>query len=231
LLFHPEQVVDYAPFTTKTPTVIGTPRIFPRWRDHLDRYQQEQGLTDWEGAPIDIGGRLVFTMSYIGELQSPLNFTVSDARTLTHRFFEAVRDTVPDALIIIKPHPLADMAMLRQDVTDFKDLDIRVSLLHPQLLARVSVAGVFPHPSTVIDDFFIEGRPAIDILDYPPEATDLTLFPNPAYISASTPERMRAVLAQIAANPGGGPAPDTTHLSHPKVPSLSDVLQSSPAAR
>lgn len=228
LLFHPDQVQDYAAFTTKEPRVIGTPRIFPRWCEYLDKFRRESGLPDWHGVAIEPEGRLVLTMSYIGALQSPLTFTVSDARTLARRFLDAVREVVPEALLIIKPHPLTDMAMLRDDLKDFADLDIRVSMVHPQLLARVSVVGVFPHPSTVIDDFYVEGRPVIDILDYPPEVADGPgLFPNPAHLSAPTPERIRAVLRQVVA--GDLPVPDTHHLCHPKVASVASVLEIRPS--
>jgi hypothetical protein len=222
VLWHPGQRVDYQPWYDGAATILGTPRTYRAWHQHLERVTAQAGLLDKDGQAIALRqDQPVLVGFYIGWVTIPSLVRPTEEQFAT--FFEQVRAVCPQAKVLLKPHPLCDATKLDRALEAFADLDIQVTYAHPQVLARLATVAVVANGSSVIDDVYAEGKPVLDIGAYG-AGLDEGLFANQGRIGAPTAQDMAAALRQIAQAPQDLPRPEARHLIWPKPENLLDTV-------
>jgi hypothetical protein len=219
VLWHPDQRQDYLPWSQAPATILGTPRSYPAWKAYLQTIFDQIGLRDEKGALITLPiGQPILVGFYLGWAQTP-----SLTRSSPEQFsilFEQIRAICPQIKILLKPHPLCDIAKLTESLAAFSDLDISITFAHPQILASIATIAVAGNGSSVIDDIYAAGKPLLDIGAYLEEG----LFANQGRIEAPTASTMAAALEKICNAPESLPVPKVDHLIWPKPESLIETL-------
>ncbi len=224
LLYHPDQVADYADFTQGPATSIGSPRSYPVWRRWLDRVQVELGVRDEAGCPIDLTGGSVLALFYSGDVEIPTQ--TDQPRKALARILAAVARAAPQATVLIKPHPNCDLDQLREDIAKHGAVQVHITHAHPQILARAATAAIFNNGSNAMNDVYIEGTPVIETSVYRAEilAYGPSLYPNHGRLDGAQDEDLEAWLRQIVADPSSLPTPDAAPLIWPKPSSLFETI-------
>ena len=223
LLYHPDQARDTRHFLDSSPVIIGTPRLYSSWLNFLDRVQRKQGVLDAAGEKIEPGDRPVFVLFYPGNVVIPTLAT--EAHEQTAKWLSVLRETVPSALVVVKPHPNCRVEEVC-DLFEGAGVDYRISFAHPQLLGRLATAAVLPNGSNAMADMFAERVRVLDISDYCHEVMERggALFPNPGRIACSTPDAMRSALKKMVTNPKSLPHTEPAMYAAAKPESLSRLL-------
>lgn len=224
LTYHPLQSEDFAAYGADRIAVMGTSRDFPAWRRHLDRLAQETGIRDEDGHDIASVPGPVFVVFYPGPA---VIWAQSDnVRESFLAFLDVVAAEAPGATVIVKPHPICDLELLRRDIGGRGAPDIRISHAHPQLLLRLATVAVATNGSNVMNDCYLEGVPVIETSRYTAEilARGDSLFPNRGRLGCAEPERLREAVRLAATQPDRLPQPDRAGLVWPKPASIAAVL-------
>ena len=72
--------------------------------------------------------------------------------------------------IVMKPHVITDLVVLKEITDLYPDLDFHISYLHPTLLSRLGNFVVCNVYTTTVYDAFIQGLPVVEYTEYHPEA-------------------------------------------------------------
>ncbi len=225
LVYHPDQVTDYADYGLAAPLLVGSPRHMPAWRRHLDALAEAE-IRDDEGRDLRDLPRPVILVFYCGPAIIP--FQHDAVRDSFVSLLDTLADAAPDASVVVKPHPICDLDLLRADIAISRRPDVRISHAHPQLLARLAVAAVSLNGSNVMNDMYVEGVPVMETTRYIDDvlAHGASLYPNPGRIDASDPAALRAALKAAVEHPSSLPRPDPAPLAAPKPAALSPLLLS-----
>ena len=78
----------------------------------------------------------------------------------------AVQSVAPEALIVMKPHPVTDMKLLYEIINEFQGANIKVEYFHPGLLARFADVVICNAFSTSMTDAYASGAKTIEFSDY-----------------------------------------------------------------
>lgn|GEM_PF-2791000 len=229
VLWHPGQVADYSPFSRAPATILGTPRAYPSWLEYLAGIEARDGMQDDLGQRVTIApGQPVMAIFYTGWVTIPS--LVIPAEQQFRLFFEAVRQECPQAKLLIKPHPICHQEKLKEQLSDFPDLDIAVTYAHPQIVLGRATLSVFGNGSSVLDDVYAAGMTALEIAVYHPGFEQTGLFDNPGRVSAVTQDEMRAALRRWIDHPQTLPLPARDHLLCAKPTNLMQALVDGPQA-
>jgi hypothetical protein len=224
LVYHPLQAVDYAAHIGAPAIPLGTSRDFPAWRSYLKRLAADHGIRDDEGRDLAALSRPRFVVFYPGPAVIPDQS--DDVRQSFLTLLDILAGEAPGAAVIVKPHPICDLALLRRDIAGRDTLDIRISHAHPQVLLGLATVAVSTNGSNVMNDCYIEGVPVIETSRYNPEilAHGESLFPNRGRIGCPDAARLRAAIRLAATAPDRLPKPDRAELVWPKPPALGALL-------
>lgn len=224
LIYHPLQATDYAAYTAAAPALLGTPRDFPAWRRYLDRLAQERGIRDDAGQDLTALPGPRFIVFYPGPAVIP--YQSDDVRQSFLALLDILAEEAPRATVIVKPHPICDLDLLRRDIAARAAPDIRISHAHPQLLLRLATVAISTNGSNVMNDCYIEGVPVIETSRYKPDilARGESLFPNRGRLGCPDAVRLREAVRLAATAPERLPKPDRADLTWPKPPALAAAL-------
>lgn len=221
VIYHPDQAGDVRVYTDAAPIVIGTPRTYPEWTAHLAAIRAETGITDASGRAIPVeDGRPVIAAFYSGDVVIPTQIEPPRQRFL--RFLAVAAAAVPEALVLIKPHPNCDLAQLDADLAAIGHDGFVVTHAHPQLLAQVARAAVFNNGSYAMNDVYQMGCPILELSDYTAEVTAIapSLFDNRGRVDCSDEDTWAPALRRMVEALDSLPVPDLSTLHHPKPSDL-----------
>lgn len=152
--------------------VFGSSRARKHWLDWVDdrapRYLSsltEHGIEP--GDPI-----LVYILSFLGEL--PHMRSPASMIELLHDTIDVLLAEGDGAGVVLKPHAITDMAVVRAAVDARRGSPIAISHLHPQVLATRASLVVASSWSTTFVDFTDTDIPTIEFTDYSDAALALT---------------------------------------------------------
>jgi len=94
---------------------------------------------------------------------------IRDENTTRTKFRETLKvleKECPDYTILIKPHPICDMDEVHAIMSEFPELDIRLSYLHPSLLGYIAKMTICNFYSTAVYDSTLFNVPTIEFTDY-----------------------------------------------------------------
>jgi hypothetical protein len=224
LVYHPLQAGDYAAHSAARTIPLGTSRNFPAWRCYLDRLAAEQGIHDDEGRDLTALPGPRFVVFYPGPVVIP--HQSDDVRQSFLALLDLLTEEAPHATVIVKPHPICDLDLLRRDIAARAAPDIRISHAHPQLLLRLATVAISTNGSNVMNDCYIEGVPVIETSRYKPDilARGDSLFPNRGRLGCPDMTSLRAAIRLAATAPERLPKPDCADLTWPKPPALAAAL-------
>lgn len=230
VLWHPKQLIDYLPFSRAPATILGTPRIYPAWLEYLASLEARDGIQDENGQRVNIGeSQPIMAVFYTGWVVIPSLEVPAEQQF--RLFFDAVREVCPQAKILIKPHPISNMEKMKEQLSEFSDLDIAITYAHPQIVISKATLCVFGNGSSVFDDVYAAGMAALEIAIYRPHYKNTGLFDNPGRLSAETRDEMRDALRRWIHQPQTLPVPAQGHLLYPKPINLLQALIDGPSVR
>lgn len=225
-LFHPLQGVEQRSVTSAPFQVAGTSKHYPAWLGYLRRALGAGKVRDEHGRVIATGDQRPLVIFYPGSHDLPDLRTPTSCRDSLLLTLRAVRRAWPELPVLIKPHVICDRQELQRDMESFPELDLRVTLAHPQLLAMLSCACVTTNGTSVSDDIYTCGSVLLDTSDY--EETIAcgagSLFPNRARIDCSNEDRLAGILSEMKHGTFIKPEAEVEHLVHPKPDSITGLL-------
>lgn len=224
LIYHPRQASDYAGYSSAPALLIGTPRDYSAWRNFLTEVRSDTGIQDEQGRDLTKLRSPVIALFYPGPAVIPSQ--TDNVRDTFLNMLHALTLYAPEASIVIKPHPICDLELLRSDIAQFPSLDVRVTHAHPQLLLGLATAAISTNGSNVMFDCYLEGVPVIETARYRQEILALgdTLYPNRGRIDCSDPSKWKDTLRRVVEAPNSLPKPDRSELSWPRPQYLGAYL-------
>lgn len=224
LMYHRDQAPMFADFGLTRPTLIGTPRQYREWGNHLDAVGRQIGLRDAAGERIETEGRPIIAVFYSGDVEIPTQ--VDQPRESLRRILDFIARSAPGAAVLIKPHPNCDLTELRGDIASSARPDAKITFAHPQILARAARVTVFNNGSNAINDVYAEGTCVIETSVYTREilAHGPSLFPNAGRIDGSDDDAFDAALRAAATAPEDLPKPCLDDLVSPRPDSIIDTI-------
>jgi len=143
---------------------IGMPHFLAQWRAFIDdEVRQARRQLEQEGVSAETEIYTIFAAKPYSAVNLRSSTSVEEVFTLC---LEALREHRPDALVFIRPHPLAiDAEHIRQGIASVGADFARISFLHPEVLVSLSRLVFLDNPSNLMFSCF-PGR-FVDCSDYP----------------------------------------------------------------
>lgn len=179
---------------------MGLPNLLPEWVKLVEQeVATERERLRADGC--DVGGE-IFTFMPTKSFSSRGLRTPTSADDTCLSVLTALRRVKPDALILVRPHPLAlGEPGLQRALAAVGERQVRVSFAHPEVLTALSRRVLFNAPSNVMSTGTV-GR-FVDCSDYKPDHFERLGQVSVAYgygnlyvspLGDDFPERLRAAL-------------------------------------
>ena len=145
--------------------MIGMTNAYPSWRAMIEQAA--------EAARADLGlidrpNREVFGFIATKEFSATELRTPQSVEAPFRAVLAAIRRRRPDALILVRPHPLAvQEAWFTKAMEDFGGEAVRVTFLHPEVMARLTRRLIVNAPTNIC--YTTPDAAFIDVSDYKPE--------------------------------------------------------------
>jgi hypothetical protein len=144
--------------------LVGYPRLFPAWISRLR--EVSEGYLRNELQRLDLPpDRPVITLFLASTV--PGVFTLPELETWITDSVDALRLVMPEAVVLLKPHPMQNMDHLELFLQKCGYENLAISFLHPAVLAKGSGLVIAHHSSTIIDAMAL-GIPTIQFQDLTP---------------------------------------------------------------
>lgn len=127
---------------------IGYPRLLPRWLDRVRKEGTSYVQAEYEQETINSGQEIVSL--FLGSTLEGL-FGKDELLDWLRDAVSVVEEVLPDTLIFIKPHPMQDLEHLNRYLEQTGNPRVKITHLHPCLLASCSKFVIAHHTSTIID--------------------------------------------------------------------------------
>ena len=119
---------------------------------------------------MDINGKenfCVFLLGHIGEEASGAMFLRKKDRwtTLVEDILDIIYDEWPELMILVRPHIITDMKCLEKIIATRKHIKIKITYLHPELLAIYSKFSVATYYSTAFHSINCVGGITVEYTD------------------------------------------------------------------
>jgi hypothetical protein len=88
--------------------------------------------------------------------------------------FEALSKIKYNFTVLVKPHVISDPLIYEKIILNYPQLDIRITYLHPAILAKVSNIIISNYYSTTLSIIKAFGVPTLEYTEYSKEALDFT---------------------------------------------------------
>ncbi len=127
---------------------IGYPRLFSIWKENVlnkSSVMVKNELRDKNFSP-DLKLVTVFVPSTVENV-----FNISELREWLVSVLKILRESFPEDLILLKPHPLQKMEVVEDVLREMNDTNISISFLHAGVLAASSQLVVSHHSSAIVD--------------------------------------------------------------------------------
>ncbi|MBT4768987.1 MAG: hypothetical protein HOO00_00470 [Rhodospirillaceae bacterium] len=143
---------------------IGLPHLFPRWRELIDdEVAAAHRDLEKEGFPADTEIYCFFAAKPFSSVNLRTAQSVEETFALC---LKTLCDLRPDALVLIRPHPLAvDAVHIKAGIEIVGSKRARISFIHPEVLIALSRRAICDNPTNIIFSCF-PGK-IIDCSDYP----------------------------------------------------------------
>ena len=178
---------------------MGYTRLFPAWIERVREMSGPMVAAECERLGLDPGADVAAL--FLGSTVPGL-FDLFELEKWLESAVKTVDSALKGASILIKPHPMQDMEHLVRFLDGIGSGNVRVTHLHPCLLADRSKLVIAHHTSTIIDAMAV-GTPTIQFQEFtekwmkrhPEGSSFLRLGPLPAGSEKELEGRVAQVLA------------------------------------
>jgi hypothetical protein len=149
------------------PFLAGPPHLMPAWTDYIAR-NADRFLERSHGPSVRGVRCISFMLGYMG----PLDFMRAPDRLpqLFSESLDVLLDSCDDATILIKPHVITDMSIVKAVLQKKADPRLKITHLHPSVLASRSAFFIANYYSTTLSTASAIGCPTIEYTDYSDDA-------------------------------------------------------------
>lgn len=113
-----------------------------------------------------------FLLGYFGKMD-----IVRSSESMQKCFLESLQtifEIFPNAHVILKPHFITDLTLLKELIADFSNYQISVDWVHPGLLGKICDLVICNSYSSAMPDVFFQGAVTIEYTDYSEDALRIT---------------------------------------------------------
>ena len=136
---------------------IGYPRLYKSWLDVLNSSSKKYLKND-----VDINLKKNNSALIVIFLPSTVKnvFEESELKEWILEVTSCVNKVFKEALIVLKPHPMQNITIVKDVLTKIKNMNIVISYIHPGLMASQANLVISHHSSTIIDALALD-KPVI----------------------------------------------------------------------
>lgn len=143
------------------------------WKQHLDlEFKALQEKNHWVTKLNQEKPVAFIILGTLGRLQ--IMRETGSMRRCLRLTIQALLKTNKETVIILKPHIITDETILNEILKEFEQADIRISNIHPGLLAKFSTVVICNAFSTALVDAHENGAVTLEFTDYTLEALKKT---------------------------------------------------------
>ncbi|MEQ9490375.1 MAG: hypothetical protein RIM72_15415 [Alphaproteobacteria bacterium] len=223
---HPQQHVFFSKFIETPWKAIGTFHAYPAWRQFCELLVAKQGVMDIDGRHRPVEKGPVFIV--LGEERIiPKGYVrPGAARDQMRTTLKILKETAPDATVVIKPHPGFDRAELESLVGEFLSETTFISDAHVALLAKLGDAVFSGAASSAFLNFCFERTPVVETTLYDPvlNPTGRSKVEIKGHVYAKTESEIAAVVHRIVDGNAVDLASDPSDIVHLLTDSLTSQL-------
>lgn len=143
---------------------IGYTRLFTTWLDRVREVGGSMVEAECERLGLDPSSDMVSL--FLGSTVPGL-FDLSELEQWLETAIKVVGRKLPEVSILIKPHPMQDLKHLNRFLEGMGAKNVRITHLHPCLLAEEAKLVIAHHTSTIIDALVL-GTPTIQFQEFTP---------------------------------------------------------------
>ncbi len=143
---------------------LGYPRLFSSWKENILGKSPELVKKEIEKNNLSPNSELVtiFLPSTVKNV-----FNISELKDWMISVLNILRNDFPEAIIILKPHPLQEMAVVEQVLKDLDYKNFILSYMQAGILAASSKFVISHHSSTIVDSMGLS-IPSIHYQEFTP---------------------------------------------------------------
>ncbi len=127
---------------------MGYPRLFSIWKENV--IDKSPVMVEKELKEKNLSSTLKLSTVFVPSTVESV-FNIDELRDWLKSVLEILRESFPQDLILLKPHPLQKMEIVEDVLRDMNDGNISISFLHAGILAASSQLVISHHSSSIVD--------------------------------------------------------------------------------
>ena len=149
-------------------------KLWPAWQMFLNKNASQQWEEECKRICLDKNKKVfLFILGTLDALPS-LDMGCGPIDDLVVDTLDAMYLASPNATVLMKPHPITNIARLEGIIKRAKSNDIHITYLHPGVVAHYSFAAICNYYSTSLIDLWYSNVPTIEYTKYREEGLRLT---------------------------------------------------------
>lgn len=149
-------------------------KLWPAWQLFLDKIASQQWEEECKRICLDKNQKVfLFILGTLDSLPS-LDMGCGPIDDLVVDTLDAMYLASPHTTVLMKPHPITNIARLEGIIKRAKSNDIHITYLHPGVVAYYSFAAICNYYSTSLIDLWHSNVPTIEYTKYKKEGLRIT---------------------------------------------------------